>query len=71
MWRGAGAVPLGHDEEKWNPVFLTNHATTGKREWDDVSFKHHPTLERSKTGKPLVMLRIAFDQVNLIKRDTP
>ena len=25
---------------------------------------------RSKTGKPLVMLRISLDQVNLIKRDT-
>ena len=25
---------------------------------------------KSKTGKPLVRLRIAFDQVNLIKGDT-
>ncbi len=36
---------LERDEEKWNPVFLINHATPEKREHDDVSIKHHHALE--------------------------
>ena len=37
---------LERDEEKWNPVFLANHAIPEKPEQDDVSIKHHPALER-------------------------
>ena len=36
---------LERDEERWNPVFLANHATTEKSEQDEVSIKHHPALE--------------------------
>ena len=38
---------LERDEEKWNPVFLANHATTEKLEHDEVSIKHHHALERA------------------------
>ena len=36
---------IERDEEKWNPVFRENHATTRNPERDDVSIKHHPALE--------------------------
>ena len=35
---------LERDEEKWNPVFLANHATIEKLEHDEVSIKHHHAL---------------------------
>ena len=40
----ANLKALERDEEKWNPVFLVNHATTEKLEQDDVSIKHHLAL---------------------------
>ncbi len=40
---------IERDEEKWNPVFLVNHATTKKLARDDVSIKHHPALAALQT----------------------
>ena len=39
-----GEIILERDEEKWHPVFPTNHATSKIPEQDDVSIKHHPAL---------------------------
>ena len=54
----ANLKALERDEEKWNPVFLVNHATTEKLEQDDVSIKHHlalvaqPPRPRTSRSKP-------------------
>jgi Transglycosylase SLT domain len=36
--------PPERDEEKWNPVFLIDRATTAEPEQDEVSFGHHPAI---------------------------
>ena len=43
-------VSRERDEEKWNPVFLNNHATTETPEHDDVSIKRHHALGNIKKG---------------------
>ena len=47
---GTLSTIIERDEEKWNPVFLANHATTEKLEHDEVSIKHHHALATSALG---------------------
>ena len=46
---------LGRDEEKWHPVFLTNHATTRNLWHDDVSIKHHHAIVIGTAGLSAVV----------------
>ena len=40
------------------------------RLWKGRTARSNSAGRRPKTGTPLVMLRVAFDQVNLIKSET-
>ena len=45
-----GFEGLARDEDKRNPVFLNDHATTKNRDQDDGSIKHHPDLALQPHG---------------------